>query len=102
MARIDDRFGAFADATRRRVLRVLCTSSDEASELPLDTLVTKVGESERLGNEDGQLRLHLVHVHLPKLERAALVDYDGETVRLTVETDVVTDGLRLAKRFETG
>jgi hypothetical protein len=98
---VNERFVAFADAVRRRVLAYLSTASSGRHEMAFDELVSRLVDDDELGmNAASVARLNLVHVHLPKLEQARLVDRDGDTIRLTVAPDVVADGLDLAGRLE--
>lgn len=111
---IDDRFTAFADSSRRTVLSTLCEQSSEGPPTAsIDTLTTELepddghdrladGGSAAEQNSPTSAQVELVHVHLPTLERAGLIerDQDQERVRLTVEPGVVEHGLELAEEFE--
>ncbi|MFC6826452.1 DUF7344 domain-containing protein [Halopelagius fulvigenes] len=113
--RVDDRFAAFADVSRRIVLSTLCERSssdeDEAPRASVETLVAAlVSEDGREELADGGIperpasptdaKIELTHVHIPGLERAGLVESDDEEVRLAVEPEVVEQGLELAQQFE--
>ena len=99
---VNERFVAFADAVRRRILTYLSPASNGPDEIDFDALVARLVADDESGlNSPSVARLNLVHVHLPKLEQADLVERDGDTIRLTVAPDVVADGLDLANRFET-
>lgn len=99
---VDDRFVAFGDVARRRLLYALSTASNDGHEMPFDGLVSRLASDDESGFETReQARLKLVHVHLPRLEQAQLVERADETVRLTVAPDVVTEALELARRFES-
>ncbi|ADQ68075.1 hypothetical protein C499_15825 [Halogeometricum borinquense DSM 11551] len=99
---VDGRFVAFADVVRRRLLYYLCSSSSDANEIAFETLVSRLADDDTFGSHTrAQMRLNLVHVHLPKLEQANLIEHDDGTVRLVVAPDVVTRSLELAHRFDS-
>jgi DNA-binding transcriptional ArsR family regulator len=104
-ALVDDRFAALADASRRRVLRLLArraeggddpsaTVSELASVLAEGTVDTAPSESVVAA----ETRLH--HAALPGLERADLVERANERVHLRTDPDVVWRALDLAERFD--
>jgi len=71
---IDTAFELLADRRRRAVLEVLRTAPRGALELP--ALVDAVATEFDADDED--LESQLYHHHLPKLERAGVVEYDRE------------------------
>lgn len=111
--RVDDRFAAFADVSRRIVLSTLCerSESDDPPRASIETLVAELvsdGGREELADggvpdrpeSPADAEIELAHVHIPRLERAGLVESDGDEVRLAVEPEVVEQGLELAEKFE--
>ncbi|RBI58293.1 ArsR family transcriptional regulator [halophilic archaeon] len=71
---MDTVLDVLADAYRRRLLVTLLErDSQDADDARIPADVTS-GDEER-----DRLDVELVHVHLPKLERAGLVEWDRET-----------------------
>lgn len=114
---VDDRFAAFADASRRTVLATLLerAATDDSPAASIETLTSALASGGGRDGPDGladggrvpdarsspeEAKVELVHVHLPVLERAALVERDDERVRLTADPDVVERGLELAETFQ--
>jgi hypothetical protein len=80
----DSVYGALATQCRRQLLGYLYQADGQAS---VDEVVTALSTDDRASsalNED-TLRVHLHHVHLPRLETAGLVEWNREeaTVALT-------------------
>ncbi|SDQ74279.1 DUF7344 domain-containing protein [Halopelagius longus] len=111
--RVDDRFAAFADISRRIVLYTLYERSEsgDPSKASIETLAEELasdGGREELADggvperpaSPADAEIELAHVHIPGLERAGLVESDGDEVRLAVEPEVVEHGLELAEKFE--
>ncbi|SFF91140.1 hypothetical protein SAMN04488063_0761 [Halopelagius inordinatus] len=113
---VDERFTAFADASRRTILSTLCerSSGDGAPAVSIETLTTELasdgGRDDPDGRADGgrvpggrspsaDAKVELVHVHLPALERAGLAERDDGRVRLVEDPAVVERGLELAETF---
>lgn len=86
----DRRFGALADETRRRIVRILGERTGPVSEEELaERLAAMDSESNSEGTaSDGveSLRIRLYHVHLPKLSDSGFVDWDIEE-RAAAATD---------------
>lgn len=79
----DELLEVVADPRRRLVLRYLCDNGEQpvtVGELATH-LAAEAGGTD--GPEDTRpKRIPLEHVHLPKLDAAGLVDFDGRTVSL--------------------
>jgi len=73
-----------ANEHRRAILNALDTAPDNT--LEYDTLVDRVADqirdedAERVSDEHRQrVRIALHHTHLPKLDEAQIIDYEGDT-----------------------
>lgn len=84
---------AFVDERRRAALRVLANSS---TPVDVSTVARSVAASEAGTSVDSvppdqvhQVHVRLYHVHLPKLERLGLLEYDADADAVTE----VDDGL---------
>lgn len=75
-ARLDRLLSAFASEPRRRVLAHVQNTDEETASL--DGLAEHVAATQDEGALE-QARIHLHHVHLPKLAAADLIDYDADT-----------------------
>ncbi|EMA58288.1 DUF7344 domain-containing protein [Halorubrum lipolyticum] len=90
-----------AERRRRLLLRLL---RDARTPLPVTELAERIGEYESGGPESSDplsIRLRLRHAHLPKLEAAAVVEFDeGKgTVRPARNFDVL---VRFLEKVEAG
>jgi hypothetical protein len=87
--RVDERFEALADASRRRILLEL-----------LDRESLRI-DAERLGDDDvpSDLRAGLYHVHLPKLHAAGFIEWDRDEgiLRRGAQFDAVVPLLRFVR-----
>lgn len=80
---LDAVFDALADPHRRHVCRHI--SDTDETEVSLDELAVNVGRKARSGHDAcapdvdsrDDLKAHLHHVHLPKLDVAGIVEYDA-------------------------
>ena len=84
---VDQLFDVLSESRRRRVLSIL---TEHRSPMDVERLASAVAERESASTaRDVHVTLH--HVHLPKLDEAALVDFDREdgTVAPTATTDAV-------------
>lgn len=98
----DDLFRALANSKRRRLLSVLSTESPVSLEELTDILVGwectvdgPVGPDER-----AQVKIELVHAHLPLLKDAGLVVVEDETVRRADLSDPVEAVIDFAGEYE--
>ena len=80
----DTILSAVANEHRRAILNALDTAPDNT--LEYDTLVDRVADrirdedAERVSDEHRQrVRIALHHTHLPKLDEARIIDYEGDT-----------------------
>ena len=80
----DTILSAVADEHRRAILDALDTAPDNT--LEYDALVERVADrirdedAERVSDEHRQrVRIALHHTHLPKLDEARIIDYEGDT-----------------------
>jgi len=80
----DTNLSAVADEHRRAILDALDTAPDNT--LEYDALVERVADrirdedAERVSDEHRQrVRIALHHTHLPKLDEARIIDYEGDT-----------------------
>ena len=80
----DTILSAVANEHRRAILNALDTAPDNT--LEYDTLVDRVADqirdedAERVSDEHRQrVRIGLHHTHLPKLDEARIIDYEGDT-----------------------
>jgi len=80
----DTILSAVANEHRRAILNALDTAPDNT--LEYDTLVDRVADqirdedAERVSDEHRQrVRIALHHTHLPKLDEAQIIDYEGDT-----------------------
>ncbi|WP_136717400.1 winged helix-turn-helix domain-containing protein [Halorientalis salina] len=92
-------FEALSDSTRRRVLRALDASGGSETVSGLARQLTILGsddEPARLTAE--QTLVSLLHVHLPKLRAAGLIDWDDDAVTLSEHATV----LPLSRPLEGG
>lgn len=97
----DDVLDALSDASRRLALSVLAADGDGTSrgELVRRSLALEEGVPPSAIAEEAvdraTIRYH--HNHLPKLQQAGLIEYDGETVTYrghpALRTDRLADGL---------
>jgi len=92
---VDDLFDVLTAERRRRVLSILVgrdapvaveALAEDVAAQEEDVAAVTVSES-----TTREVHVSLHHVHLPKLDEAALVDYDrdGRTVTATVTSDAV-------------
>lgn len=72
----DRLYRLLADGERRALLGVLLERDQPVSFEALQRRLAERGDSERA------VGIRLVHVHLPKLDEADLVDYEGERGRV--------------------
>jgi DNA-binding transcriptional ArsR family regulator len=101
--RVDDRFTALADESRRRVLRLLARRAEAGQEpsATVSELATVLADEARAAPTDATvLETELHHAALPGLERANLVERSDETVHLRTDPEVVWQALDLAERFD--
>ena len=104
----DSLFGALADPRRRRICWQLARTDDAV--VTLDELAASIGPGERRESsppaaEAGSLatfRTELYHVHLPKLDDAAVVEYapDSGEVRTGRAFPIALDLLRAVEPVE--
>jgi len=80
----DTILSAVANEHRRAILNALDTAPDNT--LEYDALVDRVADqirdedAERVSDEHRQrVRIALHHTHLPKLDEARIIDYEGDT-----------------------
>jgi DNA-binding transcriptional ArsR family regulator len=98
----DDLFRAVADSDRRRLLAVLSTESA----MPLDDLTdVLVGWESNVSGPAGpdewaQVKIELVHMHLPLLSEAGLVTRDDDMVRLDTYSAPVEELVTFATAYE--
>lgn len=98
----DDLFRAVADSDRRRLLAVLSTESA----MPLDDLTdVLVGWESSVSGPSGpdewaQMKIELVHMHLPLLSEAGLVTRDEDIVRLDSYPAPVEELVTFATTYE--
>lgn len=82
--RWDRVYGALAEQCRRRILGHLQQAGGRA---PVDEVVTALSSDGQTssGQDEDALRVQLYHVHLPRLDRVGLVEWnrDEATVALT-------------------
>lgn len=80
-----------------RRIRVLEALSTEASPVTLMDLTTAIVERESFDVSNGQarydVRISLVHNHLPRLAECGLLEWDGETASLADDTALPLDRL---------
>lgn len=87
----DDRYRVLASEERRIVLDTL---EGEAS-TNLDELVAEVAASKSGTSTETQVRISLVHQHLPLLANAGVVTFDRETERITHSESALEEILSL-------
>jgi hypothetical protein len=98
----DDLFRAVADSDRRRLLAVLSTESA----MPLDDLTdVLVGWESSVSGPTGpdewaQVKIELVHMHLPLLAEAGLVTHEDDVVRLDTHPEPVEELVTFATEYE--
>lgn len=103
--RDDEFYRALASARRRRLLSILLDGEERTVE-DLATLLAgwRATDDGRLVTpaDRTRIRVELVHVHLPKLSEAGLIDHDREvdTVCVTDLDDTVTDLIRRSVESE--
>jgi len=98
----DDLFRALANSKRRRLLSVLSAESSMSLDELTDILVGwectidgPAGPDER-----AQVKIELVHAHLPLLEDAGLVTVEDRTVRRAALADPVEGVIDFAGEYE--
>lgn len=75
----------FADEQRRFIIESLPTVGRD--DITLDEFVAQLEEAENVQADSLQrLRIRLHHVHLPMLDEAGLLEYDGATKRVTLDS----------------
>jgi|AntRauTorcE11898_2_1112593.scaffolds.fasta_scaffold04069_3 hypothetical protein len=82
--KVDEVYDALTHPTRREILRYL-SDLDAPTPLPLlgEALHERLSEAGDETVDERALRVALVHAHLPKLDDAGLVDWDGERAALS-------------------
>ncbi|WP_436923849.1 DUF7344 domain-containing protein [Halosimplex amylolyticum] len=96
---IDTAFELLADRRRRAVIEVLRTAPHGSLELP--ALVE--GVASKTDDDPDELAPALYHTHLPKLDDAGVIDFDGE--RGVVDYDsapLLERCLDVAETYRTG
>lgn len=104
----DSLFGALADPRRRRICWHLSRTAD--SVVTLDVLAAAIDPGERRESSPPaaetssltNVRAELYHVHLPKLDDAAVIEYtpDSEEVRTGMAFPIALDLLRAVEPLE--
>ena len=98
---------AVANDHRRAILHALATAAEKT--LAYDVLEDRVadrvrhdGVSPNSAEHRQRVRITLHHVHLPKLEKVGIIDYEAETGDIQfVGGDLENDLLTLVESYET-
>ncbi|WP_135305228.1 ArsR/SmtB family transcription factor [Haloarcula amylovorans] len=100
----DDLFRALANTKRRQLLALLAAQETIALDDLTDILVGMATTTDGPAGPDewAQVKIELVHAHLPLLTEASLVDYDEDSgeVRLTSLPDAVYGLFEFADEYE--
>lgn len=78
---VDRFYRALANHRRRIAIRVLETNRV----MELDALADAIASREPDGRDEEEVRITLVHQHLPLLSDAGIVEYDRDAGRVTIE-----------------
>lgn len=87
---LDQVFSMLADPQRRFICRYVATA--DVAVVSLEDLITAVAEahpepaSSAPGDHRSRIESRLYHVHLPALDDAAILDYDGVQGSVTVDS----------------
>lgn len=84
----DDLFDALSHARRRFVLQHLRSSDRPVSVDDLSSELAAWEDDASSNHASGRVALSLLHVHLPKLADAGLVEYDEQWRRVALADDV--------------
>ncbi|MBX0295488.1 ArsR/SmtB family transcription factor [Haloarcula nitratireducens] len=100
----DDLFRAVANTKRRQLLALLATQETIALDDLTDVLVGMATTTDGPAGPDewAQVKIELVHAHLPLLTEAGLVEYDEDSgeVRLRSLPDAVYELFEFADEYE--
>jgi len=98
----DGLFKALANSKRRRLLSLLSTRAEIELDDLTDILVGWEATQDGPASPDewAQVKIELVHAHLPLLSDVGLITYDDETVARVDTSTAVDEVIQLAGEYE--